>query len=128
MSKHTLPSGAVLEVTILPFEDAWQVSQDLLVLAGSLDIDVKGMNLDDIKAADVLDFKTPLCKVLSSQSAMSAAWKCFARCTYNGLRVDKQTFEKPEARGDFLIAAFFALADNVRPFFGSLVSFFQAVK
>lgn len=124
--KVRLPSGAELAVTPLDWEDSWGVCQDALGVIEALNVDVKGMSLQDISAQDVLNFKGPICKILSSQVMLAASKRCFAKCTYNGVKIDAVTFSKPENRGDFLHACFYALKENCAPFFASLLSGLKA--
>lgn len=125
--KHKLPSGTELLVTPLEWEESWEVCQQVLSVIEQLDVDIKGMTLEDLKAQDVLNFKNPICKVLASPLLFGASKKCLDKCTYGGVRVDKMTFSKPEARGDFLMACFYALKENCAPFFGSLLSALKVI-
>lgn len=120
--KKTLPSGATLDITLLDWEAAWEVTQDVLRVIEKLDIDLKGMNFTEIQAQDVMAFKSPLCRVLASKEIMEASKKCFARCTYDNTRIGDGTFNKPEARADFLVACFHVLKENCAPFFVGLLS------
>jgi hypothetical protein len=130
MIKKTLPSGAELDITLLEYEDAWAIARMIMDQLEKLKIDLSGldlenMTLDDIKATDVMKFKSPICALLASSVVVEAARICFVKCTYNGLRISKQTFNSVEARGDYLFAAFHSIKENVSPFFASLLSFLQ---
>lgn len=124
MSKHTLPSGAILDVTPLPYEEAWGVTQSFLKIIEHLKIDIKGIDFSAFQALDVLSFAHPICSVLSSKEAMEAARTCFKRCTIDGRKIDGTSFESCDARTDFLFAAFYALKENIAPFFVGLRSLF----
>lgn len=52
----------------------------------------------------------------SSELIMSALEACFKRCTYNGLRIDANTFEPEEARQDYFITCKEVLIEQLRPF------------
>lgn len=125
--KHLLPSGVELDVTPLPYEEAWGVAQKVVGVIKSLNLDLSKINLDmnDISAEDILTFKDPICQVLSSPVLFDSVKQCFSRCTYNGVKIDSRTFESKQSRGDYLVAAFFALKENASPFFASLGSFFK---
>jgi hypothetical protein len=118
-----LPSGAYIDVTPLPYAQAWDVAQTLLREVEKLNIDLRGLNLDELMATDIVAIKGPICAVLGSPTVLNAVKLCFNRCTYNLAKIDDKTFEPVEARGDFLFCAFYALKENVHPFFGSLVSY-----
>lgn len=126
MKKITLESGAVLDITLLPFWEAWQVSRIVLKEVEKLDFsDFRGVSFENLTESDVLSLKTPLCAVLSSEQLIEAAKTCFKKCTYNGLKIDTDTFEKVEARRDFILVSYHAIWENISPFFGSLVSLFK---
>jgi len=129
--KIKLPSGAVLDVTLMPFETAWEVCQLVTKEIEKLSIDPNVMNIfsrdekTDVSFAELFDLKGPICGILSNPMLVAAAKVCFARCTYNDIRIDKNTFEKVECRGDFIPVVYFVLKENLSPFFGSLLSFFS---
>jgi hypothetical protein len=122
MIKTTLPSGSILEITLLPFEEAWGISQMITKEIERIDFDIKSVNFSDIKMTDVVNFKNPICAILSSKVVVEAAKICFKRATYNGLKIDSQTFEQREYRSDFLPVIFHVLKENISPFFENLLS------
>lgn len=123
--KFTLPSGAKFEVTPLPYLKAWGVTQKIAKSLEKLNIDIKSIDPKNIKVTDVLDFKNPICAILADEAIIEAARECFTRCTYNGLKIDDDTFESVKARCDFLPCVFYALKVNISPFFSNLISFFS---
>jgi len=125
MIKVSMPSGSVLDITLLPYEKAWGVCQTITRTIEKLDIDLKGINPKDWKGTDLLNLKGPLCNILSSNEIIEAGKVCFERCTYNGLRIDSMTFENRDNRRDFIPAIFHSLKENVTPFFENLLSFLQ---
>lgn len=125
--KIILSSGAKLEITPLPYLKAWSVSQIVIKEVEKIGLDpkdLKSIDFNNPMAADVLNFKNPLCAVLASESILEAAKTCMERCTYNGLRIDDDTFERIEARQDFLPVVFSVLKENISPFFANLFSYF----
>lgn len=124
METFKLPSGATLDVQALSYEAAWGVTQVLLKELENTKIDLSSINLKDIMATDLITLKGPICSILSSQSVLDSAKTCFKKCRYNDSQIDSMTFESKTARGDFLYAAFYALQENVTPFFASLLSNF----
>jgi hypothetical protein len=126
--KITLPSGSKLEITPLPYLKAWGVSQDVLKEIKKLELDIstlKTIDFQNLMAVDALTFTGPLCEILASERILEAAKTCMERCTYNGLKIDSDTFEKIEARQDFLPVVFSVLKENISPFFANLFSFFM---
>lgn len=122
MDKIKLESGSILDITLLPFEEAWSVSQCIIKEIERISFDPKTIDWQNWQATDLLNLKSPLCAILSSQVVVDAAKICFKRCTYNGLKIDSQTFEKREYRGDFLPVAFHVIKQNISPFFENLFS------
>jgi hypothetical protein len=122
METFALPSGAKFDVQPLSYETAWAVTQTILKEIEKTEINLKGMDFKAISQTDVLNFKGPICSLLASQPVLEAAKTCFKKCRYNDQVIDSMTFEKKEARADFLLCAWHAIRENVAPFFGSLVS------
>lgn len=122
MAKITLPSGAVLDITLLPFEEAWGVSQTITKEIERINFDIGSFSLKEFVMSDIVNLKNPICAILSSKSIIDAAKICFKRATYNGLKIDSQTFENRDARPDFLPVVFYVIKENVSPFFENLLS------
>jgi hypothetical protein len=120
--KITLPSQAILEVHLLSLEEAWGVVQTISGVLEKINVNLEGLDLSDIRAIDLLNFKSPLCAVLASKEVVEAAKICMKKCTYNSLRIDGQTFDSKEARGDYLAVVFYSLKENIAPFFGKVTS------
>jgi len=122
--KITLPSGAKLEITPLPYYKAWGVTQRVTRAFEKIDLDIKGIDFKNIAITDIVNLKSPLCAILSSEEIIEAAKECFTRCTYNGLKINDDTFEPIASRMDFLPCVFYALRANISPFFANLLTFF----
>ena len=123
IDKINLPSGAVLDITLLPFEEAWKVCQIITRVVEKINVDLSQVDLRQLGVADVMNFKGPLCALLASQDVIDSAKICFKRCTHNGLKIDGQTFDKAEFRADFLPAVYHAIRENIAPFFANLLSY-----
>jgi len=131
MNRIELPSGSILEVQLLSFEEAWNIFQLFSKTIEEMNMDIKDFSFfkqDDDKRnftfVDFLKLKGPICSILSNKSLSEAGVRCLDRCIYNGLKIDRRTFDSQEARGDFLPSLFYALKENVSPFFGNLISYF----
>jgi hypothetical protein len=122
--KITLPSGAKLEITPLPYFKAWAVTQKVTRAVEKIDIDLKGVDFKNIMITDIVNLKSPICALLSSDEIIEAAKECFTRCTYNGVKINDETFEPIASRKDFLPCVFYALRANISPFFSNLLTFF----
>jgi len=121
--KIDLPTGAVLDITLLPYEQAWDISQRITKVLETIDIDIKSIDFKNPTYSDVIGFKGPLFNILSSKEVLEAAKICLTRCTYNGLKIDSMTFESKESRKNFLPVMYHVLKENIAPFFEGLISF-----
>jgi hypothetical protein len=111
--KSKLPSGAELEVWVSPFEKSKALYQALLEEA-------RGISFDPNAHIDVNLFKDLFCAGFSSKKIEICLKACFEKATYNGKRIDENTFEPMEARQDYLEACFEVAQENVAPFLKSL--------
>ena len=117
-----LPSGSMLHITLLPYEDAWGVCQEVTAFMEKVKIDLKSIDWEDYKKSDVAALASPLFSIVSSKEVIAAAKKCFCRVTVNGLKIDSMTFESKESRKDFIPTVFHVLRENIAPFFDNLLS------
>jgi hypothetical protein len=122
MSKITLKSGAVLDITPLPFEEAWGIVQDILTEIKTLGIDIRGLDIKTLLTKEHTTLIGPVCSLLSSKVIREAVKKCWPRATYNGLKIDSSTFEAKDARGDYLFVSYHLLKEVASPFFENLIS------
>ena len=99
--KKTLESGAKIEIQMASFERSHRLMQ---VVKASM------ISMDDVIALIVFEGVQP------------ALWECMECCLYNGIKIDKDTFEAEEARGDYLLVAKEVLVHNLGPFFKNLAS------
>lgn len=139
----TMPSGAVLAVTVAPFQDAWALMKASLKT-------LKGMDLksEDLKPADLLALKKgnlslPLLMLAldrvvdfaTSPEVEAAMWKCAARSlyipagsdpAYPGTKVSLQLFDDPacgnSAREDWAKILTSLLEVNCKPFLATALS------
>lgn len=104
-----LPSGAELKVTLAPFDDAKVLSQCFLK-------EMRGVKIDGAMEIDYNFVKDIICTALYSPEIEVALWQCMKRATYNGLKIDKETFEPEEARQDYVEVCKEVALKNVAPF------------
>ena len=110
-----LPSGAVLKVTMSDFATSKALYQ---IIAEELK-DVK------VNSSQGEQFgKDVFCVAISSKKIQAAVWECAKRATYNGKRIDADTFEPEEARQDYLAAMFEITRVNTVPFMKDLYAKF----
>ena len=120
MAKHTLPSGAELDVTVAPFADADALTKALLKA-------VKGVELRaDILQMDMTAIKDVVVGAATSDEVDRALFKCAERASYNGVKVSKGLFDDPEigtqAREDYYHLCLKVIEVNCLPFFKAAFS------
>jgi hypothetical protein len=111
-----LPSGAVLKVNPAPFADAKALYQAVLVEMQK--VTIKG----DRELGDL--YKDLFCVGLSSPEVERRLIPCLSRCTYNSgngdLKIDADTFEPVNVRGDYIEVCMEVAKENIAPFGKSL--------
>jgi hypothetical protein len=125
MEAIRLPSGASLEITLIPYEDAWAVTQMVSDELKGIDFDVNSIDWAEPVKTDAFKLKGPILSILANKKIIEAFKLCRDRCLYNGQKIDNFTFEKKETRQDFIPVVFYVIKENIAPFFGGLISFFQ---
>lgn len=109
-----LPSGAKLDINVSPFPISRALYQAILDEAKALKLDAK-------TEMDVNFFKDLFCIGLSSKKIEACIEECFKRVTYNGRRIDSETFEPVEAREDYMTVCFEVAQENILPFTKTLM-------
>lgn len=113
-NKIVLPSGAILEITLPPFP----VSRALFTAVAE---ELKNLKMDSNSDTDDIGFwKDLVCIGLSSKKISDALDECMKRATYNSLKIDADTFEPEEARGDYLEVCYEVGKSSLLPFMKSL--------
>lgn len=109
VKKIGLPSGAELAISLAPFADSKALYQAVLE-------ELKSVSIDPDQEIDVNLFKDLFCVGFSSKKIESALLKCIDRCTYDGKKIDKDTFEPVGARGDYMKVCIEVVKENILPF------------
>lgn len=123
MKKIILPSGATLEITPLPFEQAWEMFQDVAAILKNLNIDLNLLKFDINEPSDILKLGNPILSILSNKEIVKIAKSAFTKTLYDGFRIDDKTFENESNRKDFIIVVFHHIYENVSPFLSDLISY-----
>lgn len=116
----SLPTGKELDITVSPFSISKALYQAVCE-------EVKNLKLDPEAEIDANFWKDIFCSGLSSKKIDLALDECMKRCTYGGLKIDKDTFEPVESREDYLLVCFEVAKDNITPFTKSLYAQFGTV-
>ena len=116
----TTPSGATLEITVAPFDDADALRKALLR-------SFKGIPLSaNILEQDVTDFKDAFISAWTSDEVEKCLFKCFERVAYEGIRLTRSLFDDPELgtrlRKDYLTVCQEVIRVNCSPFFDQILS------
>jgi len=122
IDKITLPSGALLDITLMPYEQAWEICQIVTRFFEGVKLDIGKIDIKELLAADITKISGTVCQILSSKELVEAGRRCFVRCTIDGVKIASDTFEKKESRADFIPTIFYALRENISPFFANLLS------
>lgn len=109
-----LPSGAELRITLAPFAASKALYQAVLD-------EVKHLKIEGQTEIDFNLMKDLFCIGFSSQKIELALAECMKRCLYNGLKIDKDTFESPDARQDYFTVCFEVGKANIEPFMKALM-------
>ncbi len=117
--KIDLPSGAKLEIYPADFLVAKKAYQ---VVAQELE----GLKLDPQAEVDVNLLKDVMIRSVASEAIDAQIWECMKKCTYNGLKITKDTFQPMSAREDYLPALYEVAVVNISPFLKSLFAKFAA--
>lgn len=104
-----LPSGAELEINLSPFSISKSLYQAVLD-------ELKSLKVDANTELDINFFKDVFCVGLSSKKIEFALDECMKRAIYNGLKIDKDTFEPAAAREDYIAVCFEVAKVNLIPF------------
>lgn len=108
----SLPSGSKLVIQIAPFAEAKALYQALLRELRATPVNVETQMISFYKDIFAGGFSSP--------HVEACLWKCFERCTIDGLKIDKDTFEPIERRDDYIQVCMAVGRANVFPFVKSL--------
>ncbi len=143
----TLPSGSKLSMQIAAWQIAanlrWTLAQELKAVGmdfssgfiqGLLRVALTDTKTEEDKTKrraalltiigneEVDTLKNLLMQLGGSPRLEGVIFDCLISCTYNGVKITKDTFEPEDARADFYPLVWEVLKLNLRPFFKSLVS------
>jgi len=112
-----LPSGAILKMQAGTFAESKILYQALLR-------ELRGISYS-MKTDFSVMMKDIMCTVFSSLQIESCLLECLKRCTIDGLKIDADTFEKEDRRGDYMKVCMEVGKLNVLPFAKSHFAEFQ---
>jgi hypothetical protein len=122
----TLKSGRVLMLGLAPFSVGTKLFKQVLAELRTVDLDVGKIDLNlEINLAKMdpkmlNGIKNVVCEIASSDQVEATLFECMARCTIDGKKIDRNTFEAADTRPDYLPAAWEVIRFNLAPFFSGL--------
>lgn len=123
-TETTLPSGAKLSITPASFEIANELRKAIMRALKGVSFDGK---IQDISQMDVNILKEAIISVGSDDEIEKILFQCFARVTYDGVKIEKGLFDDLEL-GDKLRSDYHNIcwkvieANVVKPFFSQTFS------
>jgi hypothetical protein len=118
-SEITLPSGAILKIYDAPFAESQALLNAVLKEAQNLNISLT----DNVEGV----FKDAFCNLMTSAVIEKCLQPCLIRSTIDGLKIDKDTFESIERRGDYFTVRIEVAWANVGPFMKNLPQLFKDI-
>lgn len=126
MPAIVLPSGRSLEVGIAPLQVAGKLRRTVAAELLKVDVQIDALKLDanlDLSKVDsktLNTIKNVICTALASEAVENGFFECAIRSTIDGEKVTRDSFERPETRGDLIPAAGEVIRANLAPFFAGL--------
>lgn len=121
--KVSLPSGAVLEMTVAPFLEGRRLLSAVSACIKSVKVDA---SLGD--ASNLNSLKDVFLSCLTSKDVEDALLECMKRCTYNGQRITSwDIFEDMKAREDYMTICVEVAKFNLAPFTKNLLQLLSGI-
>lgn len=121
--KVSLPSGAVLEITMAPFLEGRR-------LLGAVSNCIKSVKVDASlgDASNLNSLKDVFLSCLTSKEVEDATLDCLKRCTYNGERITSwDIFDNLKAREDYMTVCVEVVKFNLTPFMKNLLQLLSGI-
>lgn len=115
MIEFTATSGAKVKINVADFEDAQNLKFAIQKALKAEGFEMKDMG--DILSADMWPIAKLAMAVDCSKEVNEALWPCLVRCSRNGEKITKQTFEPVDARQDYYEIVVSCIKENVGPLF-----------
>ena len=121
--KVSLPSGAVLEMTMAPFLEGRR-------LLGAVSSCIKSVKVDSSlgDASNLNSLKDVFLSCLTSREVEDALLDCLKGCTYNGQRITSwDIFDDLKAREDYMTICVEVCKFNLAPFTKNLLQLLSGI-
>lgn len=113
-------------MTVAPFSDGMKLFKTIARELKLVDIELGDLDVTKLAGKDINSIKNVVFQLVGSDAVEACVFDCLKRCTLNGQRITKETFEDESARGDFLPCAWEVIKINLRPFVSGLNLSFSA--
>lgn len=113
--------GAEVKINIADFISSMKLKKAVVEAIKESNIDVANIDLNNLKIGAIDSIIQAILTIDSSDKVDESLFKCLARCTYNGEKITKETFESVEARKDYYEIIIACLKENLAPFFEPLI-------
>lgn len=134
MKEITLKSGNVLKLSAAPFIDSIRLTNVVAKAFSQRGLDIKLDRETEISFSGLFSknpdaFVKGLMDIIFEEFVMNLVFKCAERCVYikKGVsqKITPDAFENEEARNDFYEVMYNIAYENVKPFFGNLLTVFS---
>lgn len=118
--KVTLKSGHEIELQPPSFAQATRLYKALCAELIKVNVSFKLSDLKTFATRDVGELKNLILQVLGSDAIEQAIFSCAEKCTLDGERITRATFEPVDHRCDWLPVALEVAKHSLSPFFANL--------
>lgn len=115
MIEFTATSGAKVKINVADFEDAQNLKFAIQKALKNENVELSSLN--DLMSSDAWPIAKIIMAVDSSKDVNEAIWPCLARCSRNGDKITKMTFEPVDARKDYYEIVVACVKENILPLF-----------
>lgn len=119
------PSGAKVVINPADFEAAMELKSCIMHELSKADVKVELSSLTT--ESDLTDIVKLFATIDSSKAVQNAVFDCLVRCTHNGEKITRQTFDDVNNRQDYYDIVFNCIKENLTPFVKSLRLWFSTI-
>jgi len=119
------PSGAKVVINPADFEAAMELKSCIMRELSKADVKVELSALTS--ESDLTDIIKLFAMIDSSKAVQDAVFNCLVRCTHNGEKITRQTFDEVNHRQDYYDIVFNCIKENLTPFAKSLRLWFSTI-
>ena len=120
--EFTTQNGVKVKINPADFVISMKLKNAVLKAVKDSGVDVSKIDLKKITAASLQPILEVVLYADTNEAVESSLFKCLERCTYNGEKIIRDTFEPIEAREDYYEIVIACLKENLSPFFKNLIS------